>query len=221
MTTPFSPDMSRKVRRRNFLAASTSALSATVTGCTSFGTTTTTTASKFPTLTLNEVEVSTAEAEYNATLLEQFSESGPAKLKIGFRNKTDTTKEFEFGPAPPFSGLLGRPADNPRDGLVLIPEHSNGHADFYRTEEPQKVFENPTDAIPNEPFGGCWESLGTIDHEPVLTKRTIKPGDTLSNTYHILESAKGTDCYHASRYYFESNSHFDSKKRWGFELLLD
>jgi hypothetical protein len=206
--------------RRRFLRLSGAAVTVSLSGCAGFRSVRSTD-SPFPSIELNEDSVSTAEAEYDATLCDSFSESSPAKVEISFRNKTDRAREFTFSAAPPFSGLLGRPAENPRDGLVLIPENSAGHADFYRTKEPHERYDDPTDAIPDEPIDTCWEALGLLDHEPVQTVRTIEAGDALTNTYHILESAKGTDCYQATRYYFESNSHFDSKSRWGFELILE
>lgn len=179
------------------------------------------TPSRFPHVSINQDSVATQEAEYDIRILQQFTSTHPAKVEISFRNKTDTTQEFAFSAAPPFSGLLGRPATNPRDGLVLVPEQSDGHADFYDTEEPHEKLETPTEVIPDEPSGGCWKAEGTLDHEPIGTTRTINSGSDLSNTYTILESAKGSDCFHSNRYYFESNSHFDSNEMWGFEVILE
>lgn len=206
------PDISS---RRDWLAACSTALASCIGGCTSrFG-------SEFPQLQLEEASISSGEGVYSAELVRQFSKSHPAKVEIAFENTTDEQRTYSFSACPPFSGLYGSPSSDSTYGLVLVPERAGEYVTFYRPRDGDsgiEPFERPSEAVPDSPTDGSWQSEGKIDHHPISLSRTISPGDSLTNTYHVLHAFQKRGCELAESNRFESNSHFDSKKRWWFEL---
>lgn len=210
--------------RRRALAGAGSALCATTAGCLfadgSDAPGSTESDPRFPEVALRADPRASDTAAYDAELLQGFTASHPATVEVSFRNKTDRARTFPFGPSPPFSGLVGTPPDRDDEHLVLVPDRSFGHADFYDTEEPHGRLDVPSEVVPAEPTDDCWRALGLIENEPVQTTRTIEAGATLSNTYTVLASAEA-GCFEAPRYCFQSNSLFGDRGKWGFELVLE
>lgn len=177
----------------------------------------------YPHVTLRRDPVPVEYADVEATVVEQFTDDHPARVRVAFRNPTDETRTYGFSASPPFSGLYGSPPGVDGDDrlLVLVPLESEAYVTAY--SETWGAERTPTAAIPDAPTDGCWHANGEISHHPIELGRTLDPGETLSETYAVLSARESDEsgCEVVGEWRFESNSYFDGHDRWGFELVVE
>ena len=136
---------------------------------------------------------------FEATVLDQFSERHPARLRIGFTNTGDAQFTLAGGPTLPFSSITGTKRDDDAR-LLLIPEEADWITPTDETGAPLDV-----PLIPSSSRDGCWipEYEGTMRKQTMSVSR-LAPGDAVSQTYTVLGDPDGA-CLPAASYCFSED----------------
>lgn len=202
--------MSPEPSRRQALRSAGMTLSLALAGCSVPGEST-----SYPEVRVSNDEESVDFADVRATVVRQFDDDAPARIRVAFTNTDDAEREFSFSAAPPFSGLIGRRGNSDAFAL-LVPLETEVHVAAAIDGLPA-----PTEVIPDEPTDGCWLATESLSADPVSVPRRLAPGETLAETYALLAAPFGNNpCPLTGEYRFRSHSYFDGNL-WGFSAILE
>ena len=169
----------------------------------------------FPTVAVTEDTIpSDQQVQISVTLVEQFTESSPARLRIQFTNEAPAARDFLFGSVPPFGPLISDANDTAP--LHVLPDDD--------TVLPAGLY---ADAIPHSPVDECWQLATCYDIVDRGFRWPAEPGATTSTTYAVLSDSTASDCLSPGKYRFESEwgeRHEKGKETWypwGFTILLE
>jgi hypothetical protein len=119
--------------------------------------------------------------EFESTMVTQMSRDSPAIVEISALNTGDTSREAQFGAAPPFSKIWVRTDTN---GVILLPETKRDHVNGFGCD----------DAAPDEP-DPCWQANCQIAVDALSQTRVIEPGDDITTRYLVLEDSMSNGCF--------------------------
>lgn len=154
------------------------------------------------------------QVQISVTVVEQFTESSPARLRIRFTNEDSAARDFLFGSVPPFGPLISD-ANNPAP-LHVLPDDDTVH--------PAGLYAN---VIPHSPVNGCWQLATRYDIVDRGFRWPAGPNATISTTYTVLSDSAASDCLSPGEYQFESEwgeRHEEGKETWypwRFTLILE
>jgi len=166
----------------------------------------------FPTISVESDKSEIEGVQLAVTVVRNFDEEAPARLRVTFLNDSDETQEFMFGSIQPFSQLGGANEEHEDEQLILIPETEGGWS--YQGE------------VPEEPINGCW---GLPDEETLLvddlaTSAELAPNETISMEYDVFDEGPspfdedGSVCLAEGEYRFDDSD--VGGQNWDFSLSL-
>lgn len=115
------------------------------------------------------------ETTVSATVTEQASQDGPARLSITFRND-GPERTFTFGASPPFSHYWIDTRSGPQ--LIAVPDTR----EYVRARNAETV----DSLISDEATGGFWRATGTLIRLDIGIERTLRAGERLTEAYTLL-----------------------------------
>lgn len=159
------------------------------------------------------------EVSIDVAVVEQFSDSGPARLRITLTNDASTARRLAFGFVPPFGPFVGTNRDGAGELHVLPRDDVRGGARLYDS------------AVPDEPADDCWKMADTWEILDSVTVWEADPGASVACIYALLDDSGPDACLPAGTYRFEDEwgeswwsdaeeRVEDSWHSWGFELEL-
>ncbi|ELZ91980.1 hypothetical protein C440_16749 [Haloferax mucosum ATCC BAA-1512] len=119
--------------------------------------------------------------EVGATVIQTFTADHPARLRVRFKNTSETKLSLSGGPVLPFSTIRGEQQDGGAR-LILIPDERDWITPM---DGDGTVLDVPL--IPNSRTDGCW----TVAYEGTLRKQTslrtqVSPGESIGHEYTLL-----------------------------------
>lgn len=152
---------------------------------------------EFPTLEVEQRTTTTEQGlKFAVRGVAGYSTSSPAEVEMAVTNVTDSDVDVIFGGSPPYSRYWGHRTDGP-ETLVLIPETR----DYVVPETGDS-----RDFVPTESDDGCWQANTGIVGQDIALERTLKPGESISETYAVV-SQPGEKCLVPGTYRFDSLEH--------------
>lgn len=145
-------------------------------------------------------------------VVEQFSSSSPADLRIEFTNEAQTRREFDFGSVSPFEAIVGYSDAVHR--IHAIPNDDKAGAGPYPA------------VVPKSPIDGCWKLPDTYHTDTFGLLWPADSGATTRMTYAVLDDLDSEDCLPAGEYRFEDGwgERFPDNEfvnySWGFTVEL-
>lgn len=145
-------------------------------------------------------------------VIEQFSSSSPAELRIELTNVAQTKREFDFGSVSPFEAMVGYSDAGHR--IHAIPNDDEAGAGPFPA------------VVPQSPIEGCWKLADTYDTETFGLLWPADSGATTRMTYALLDGLDTEDCLPDGEYRFEGEwgERFPDDEwvdySWGFTVEL-
>jgi hypothetical protein len=121
---------------------------------------------------------SSTDGRYTVGFASPPTSGSPGTVYVQFTATADSTREYEFGPSPPFSNYRARPVDDPSEdrGFLLVP--NDGRPFPYG------------DLIPETPRDGRWVATGGAgapEGDPETGPVTMAPGESILGKYALLQ----------------------------------
>lgn len=203
----------------------------------------------FPDVTVESDAVSRSDVLMSVEVVRQFTDSHPARIRVTFKNESDSEMTFSFGNTPPFSEYVST-GDGPR--LVVIPvsqapglvvgEVGSGTTtgpDGQSAEAKTRTARTETDPsdggddetteaaamtsgiIPTEQRDRCWSlPAGELAVYGRQVEKTIPPGETINEEYAVLNHPENDGCLPTGEYRFVAERYFGDDAPWSFAVKL-
>lgn len=145
-------------------------------------------------------------------VIEQFTASSPAELRIEFGNEAPDEREFDFDTVAPFGPLVGHSDAGGR--IHAIPNDDSAGAGPYAA------------VVPRSPIDGCWKLADPYPTGFFGRLWPAAPGATTAMTYAVLDDPEADDCLPAGEYRFEGEwgergpDDQSVARSWGFTAEL-
>lgn len=173
----------------------------------------------FPTVSVQGDEEQREDISMGAEIVQQFNESEPAKVRVSFKNISDSEMRFTFGASPPFSQYISQDMGHSR--LVIISETNNSHIIANWSDDAGRSEDGSDQLLPETPKDGCWDFPSEISIFSSGKKKRISEDETISEEYVVLNHSKNRQCLPVSEYRFVSENYFGQDESWGFTVELE
>jgi hypothetical protein len=164
------------------------------------------TAQSFPSIEIESKPIPESQPfSVDTSVIQQYTTSHPAKIRIRLTNTSSNTHLFRFGAAIPFGELVAE--HNRESKLYLIPNE-----DRYIGGESDKI-------IPQTPIDGCWKITQTFGIHDIRQGKEFSPDESSSEEYTLL-SDLDEPCLQDGAYKARKENYVNGTS-WGFEILAN
>jgi len=149
----------------------------------------------FVELSIERAEAEREEVSLSATVTEQASQNGPARLSITLRNE-GSERSFFFGASPPFSHYWSKSPQNDTD-MIAIPDNRQ----YVRARDAETIGA----LIPDKSTDTFWRATGSLIRLDISFEKVLNNGESLTEGYTLLSQHENEIDLQSGMYVFEGS----------------